>query len=1768
MSVEEASVESLLPTTRPQPGPNQPASVSVTAPAGRVLAGFPVSMSRTVSTDPGVVWHYIPGDDSWEDEPAVTFTGEIFFTRDNVEVFRGGTVTFPTPGDHTLTASAPTTSGEVIVSAPVTVHVTAPVPPAFTVTAPVAGAVVPLGEGGGRVDVTVAIPADQYFPVTVAIARDGQAFSSETISATTYQISVPLSPMPLGARTIAVTVFDRDNLTSTKTVTVTGRDIAPPHLTVTEPLPQGTIIGDVNGAATVHMRGTASDNQAGMVGGQASVAWALTPTGTRTAAVPKAAGDFTGWTADVPLTGFGAHTIYLWVTDAVGNVTPPLAPETVPVTVISSFVPATLDERLNERQYLAALLGFTQEQVTLPGTPRPPLDTATLVAALGQPVDRLSQPLSAAADRGGQEINQLRVPIELLRAQIAATHAAPDPGAVGEAAYRDAAYASLLASYGTSYTQLRQLRGASAADRQALADRIGIRLSAKTPDELDQLTLDGSKLTEAALETLFGLPSSTGADPLRAPVIPLMRTWQLAAQALTWADEDQHPNPPRKFPVLLDPDLVGAPDVIAGVKGDPIRLLLTQRAGQLKSFSNSIEKARVAAGTPAAGLAAILALGLPGVDLNDLSAKDQRGVDISAALAAAGLTRSGFLFLVKLGTIAATATQFEWADANAILTAAHKPSMYAGWRAQETAFVLSPDFFVLSDTAPQTPLYRADSRARAAWQSVLRGRIAQRRNLLDAGAAAVAAAEQAALPILRDALLADLAPGTPGDVGEAMSARFFVDVLAGGSLRTTRIRQAIESVQSLLLAKRSGELVSTHPAFAWQITDFGVFTAAWVWMGEIGDWRSATSAFLFAERHLDPALPAAVVPPVVATQPMPLDTLRANIRGTGPFGPADAVREANTYLKAIGITTFTYLDPAGRSAAHQDALRAVSAARPEPANREIFWLVPLLLAQRLQSAGNFQAALDWYWIVYPYDADAPVFSIYNRIFTETSFRPDLTIRPGWTTKARLDPFALVQDATAPRPTPYTRYTLLCVIRCHVDFADAEFGRETDESVANARTLYVTARRLLGHPKLQPQQPTNFGEPTLPIPELDALGTRVAVQLTKLRQGRNVAGLPRTQGPATALTVTQPTPFRFKTLLERAKQLAGQAAQMEAGYLAALEKYDQKNLGLFDALKGIDLTAAQMGLAALRVEESHDAVTAATAQQTKADTMVAAYGEAIAAPPNQYEQSLLHEFTDMRDIRDGISVANTAIGVMQAAAAASNAAELFFSGGASAALAAGISAATTVRGGLELAQNDLESQMQADQLHAGIEQRKAEWRLQQTASLQESLVAAAQVDVANDQVTIATQEGAIASLQHDQAVATLTFLSNQFTNADLYLWMSYTLGGVYRYFLQQATATARLAQAQLAFERAEPAQTLIRDDYWQTPEQNAAVDRRGLTGAEQLEADLASLDQYAFSSERRRLNLSQTFSLAKLMPVEFMAFRKTGVLSFATPMALFDQDFPGHYLRLVRQVRTSLVALVPPDRGIRATLYSNGISTVTTGQDGVFQDVTVRHDPGVVALTSPLNASGVFELDAQSDMLLPFESSGVDTTWELQLPQAANPFDFATIVDALITIDYTALYDDGYRDQVTTRLNADRDRGADCVFSLARDFPDQWYDLNNPPDSTARSVTITLRGIDFPFAIDGLATASIAVRLAGDDPVPATVVSLHRGAAGGDATTADGIASVRRGNAAAWNPLCGSSPTGDWVLSFGADARALFASGGLDDIVLVISWTGQAPAWPV
>jgi hypothetical protein len=353
-----------------------------------------------------------------------------------------------------------------------------------------------------------------------------------------------------------------------------------------------------------------------------------------------------------------------------------------------------------------------------------------------------------------------------------------------------------------------------------------------------------------------------------------------------------------------------------------------------------------------------------------------------------------------------------------------------------------------------------------------------------------------------------------------------------------------------------------------------------------------------------------------------------------------------------------------------------------------------------------------------------------------------------------------------------------------------------------------------------------------------------------------------------------------------------------------------------------------------------------------------------------------------------------------------------------------------------------------------------------------------------------------------------------------------------------------------------------------------VDRRGLTGSTRLLADIDNLDQYAFQSNKRRLQLTKTFALSQLNPVEFEQFRETGLLRFTIPLDLFDRDFPGHYHRVIRDVRTSVVALIPPNEGIHATLRSSGVSRVIVGQD-TFQQLFMRRDAEEVALTSPVNATGLFELTPTSDMLLPFEGSGVDMRWEFTMPKGANLFDYQTIADVLITINYTALDSAAYRDQVIRKLSARRTAYSRSI-SFRQQLPDQWYDLHNP-DQTAHPFVVTFETAQEDFApnLSDLKLMDLVLFIARSNvTLFETKVALSfqsTGAAAAitaSATTTEGVINTRKGSAASWAVFKGRKPLGQWTLDLSQDPtiRKHLEADDVEDILFVMSYTGQTATW--
>lgn len=529
-------------------------------------------------------------------------------------------------------------------------------------------------------------------------------------------------------------------------------------------------------------------------------------------------------------------------------------------------------------------------------------------------------------------------------------------------------------------------------------------------------------------------------------------------------------------------------------------------------------------------------------------------------------------------------------------------------------------------------------------------------------------------------------------------------------------------------------------------------------------------------------------------------------------------------------------------------------------------------------------------------------------------------------------------------------------------------------------------------------------------------------------------------------------YRFRVLIEQARQLVAIAQQVEASYLSFLEKEDVERYTRSRALQDLGLASEAVVLQDIRVHESDLAKDLAVNQSSRVELALSHYQSLLDNGLLEAEESALGWQQAVMWAQVGIAAVR-GLPFLAAGIGLDLSAFGITAGGATglAAIAAGALDAQIHQAIL----GAMSSQISILSTQANYERRRQEWQFQLDLSGVDKIIAETQELLAEDRYQITLQERRISQLSRDNANDVLEFLDNKFTSRELFAWMGSIVSQAYRYFLQQATGMAKLAQRQLAFERQEPELGYILEDYWTyaqpggRPAGGAEKDRRGLTGSVRLLQDITQLDQRAFLTDRRRIPLPKHISLFAHDPIAFLRFRETGILPINTTMDQFDRDFPGDYLRLVKRIRVSVVALIPPLDGIKATLSSTGISRVVRGGDR-YQEATLATQAETVAITAPSQGPGLMELQQdQAEMYLPFEGLGVAGGWVFSLPKSANAFDFNTITDVIFTIEYSAIYSDEYRRQVVLRLNSSLAYQGERTFSLRQHFADEWYSLHHP-----------------------------------------------------------------------------------------------------------------------
>ncbi|HEX9606887.1 MAG TPA: hypothetical protein VF962_06620, partial [Gemmatimonadaceae bacterium] len=102
----------------------------------------------------------------------------------------------------------------------------------------------------------------------------------------------------------------------------------------------------------------------------------------------------------------------------------------------------------------------------------------------------------------------------------------------------------------------------------------------------------------------------------------------------------------------------------------------------------------------------------------------------------------------------------------------------------------------------------------------------------------------------------------------------------------------------------------------------------------------------------------------------------------------------------------------------------------------------------------------------------------------------------------------------------------------------------------------------------------------------------------------------------------------------------------------------------------------------------------------------------------------------------------------------------------------------------------------------------------------------------------------------------------------------------------------------------------------------------------------------------------------------------------------------------------------------------------------------------IVTSSSQNDSGMFETNLRDERYLPFEGSGVISTWSIELLTAVPQFDLDTIADVVLHIRYTAreggdLLRKRAVDNLKSLIAEANAAGSARLFSVRHEFPNEW-----------------------------------------------------------------------------------------------------------------------------
>jgi hypothetical protein len=432
-----------------------------------------------------------------------------------------------------------------------------------------------------------------------------------------------------------------------------------------------------------------------------------------------------------------------------------------------------------------------------------------------------------------------------------------------------------------------------------------------------------------------------------------------------------------------------------------------------------------------------------------------------------------------------------------------------------------------------------------------------------------------------------------------------------------------------------------------------------------------------------------------------------------------------------------------------------------------------------------------------------------------------------------------------------------------------------------------------------------------------------------------------------------------------------------------------------------------------------------------------------------------------------------------------------------------SSVSSMSGAMRIASAILQTNASMSQIMGTSQRRKEEFGLQHTLATDELYANDSQNAAAEIRQDIAQKELDNHEINVELATKVDEFLHDKYTNKELYDWMISQTSATYFQAYHLAYTLAK--RAEICFKRElglgdSSYSPYIQFGYWDSL-------KKGLLAGDKLLYDLQRLKSAYYEQNKRELEITKHISLLSLDPYALVKLRSEGECEITLPEILFDLDNPGHYMRRIKSVGITVPCVVGPYAGVSMTLtlHDNHVRTDPSSSAYAFYNPNNKNNPGFIddqggissiVTSSAQNDRGMFELKFDDERYLPFECAGAISSWKLRLNPVYPQFDYSTISDVIIHLQYTARDGgDDLRDKVKGRDKvtgvvkdelknmalAESGKGLYLLISARHEFGSSWQkfitvasrkdqelNLDIAPDRFplfTRGLNITIKGMD-------------------------------------------------------------------------------------------------------